>query len=306
MKNKRNNGITLIALVVTIIVLLILAGISIAMLSGNNGILQRATEAKTYSDTSQIQERINLAYHSSLVDGQGKVTEQSLESELKKEFNKTNLDEGWLDTTSVNDKWRITIDDVYLDVPAGIKLPNSPLDVLIGKQKKDIIFNPSIQINTNLSAKFYDSDFNTCDDYIEYENKIYKLSYNLDYSSISKISWDTTDQTPGEVLTYNYKDFWGGVYPFSEFVVDNVTLTDIEISSLGKHDNRMITIVHGVKTSLDDSPYRWGETAVLFDDMLGTWNLAHVYSAEGILLGYPNSGDCSDHDEYGWSSLFDN
>ena len=106
------------------------------MLSGNNGILQRATEAKTYSDTSQIQERINLAYHSSLVDGQGKVTEQSLESELKKEFNKTNLDEGWLDTTSVDDKWRITIDNVYLDVPAGIKLPDSPLEVLIGKQKK--------------------------------------------------------------------------------------------------------------------------------------------------------------------------
>ena len=33
---KRNNGITLIALVVTVIVLLILAGISIGMLSGDN------------------------------------------------------------------------------------------------------------------------------------------------------------------------------------------------------------------------------------------------------------------------------
>ena len=42
---RKNNGITLIALVVTI-VLLILAGISISMLSGENGILNRATEAK--------------------------------------------------------------------------------------------------------------------------------------------------------------------------------------------------------------------------------------------------------------------
>ena len=43
MKNirKQENGITLIALVVTIIVLLILAGISIAMLTGQNGILNR-------------------------------------------------------------------------------------------------------------------------------------------------------------------------------------------------------------------------------------------------------------------------
>ena len=47
MRNRNTNeGITLIALVVTIIVLLILAGISISMLSGDNGILQRAAEAK--------------------------------------------------------------------------------------------------------------------------------------------------------------------------------------------------------------------------------------------------------------------
>ena len=38
-KTKRQSGITLIALVVTIIVLLILAGVSIAMLTGQNGIL---------------------------------------------------------------------------------------------------------------------------------------------------------------------------------------------------------------------------------------------------------------------------
>ena len=45
MKNRKmqEKGITLIALVVTIIVLLILAGISIAMLTGQNGILNRAS-----------------------------------------------------------------------------------------------------------------------------------------------------------------------------------------------------------------------------------------------------------------------
>ena len=39
---RKNRGITLIALVLTIIVLLILAGVSIAMLSGDNGLLKRA------------------------------------------------------------------------------------------------------------------------------------------------------------------------------------------------------------------------------------------------------------------------
>ena len=42
---KQNNGITLIALVITIIVLLILAGVSIAMLTGDNGILTQSKQA---------------------------------------------------------------------------------------------------------------------------------------------------------------------------------------------------------------------------------------------------------------------
>ena len=61
-----SNGITLIALVITIIVLLILAGISISMLSGDNGILQKATTAKTETEKSQEQEIVTLAYNSAL------------------------------------------------------------------------------------------------------------------------------------------------------------------------------------------------------------------------------------------------
>jgi len=57
---KRNKGITLIALVVTIIVLLILAGISIAMLTGQNGILNRAAEAKEKTEAAQKVEEKTL------------------------------------------------------------------------------------------------------------------------------------------------------------------------------------------------------------------------------------------------------
>ena len=60
-KFKRNKGITLIALVVTIIVLLILAGISIMMLTGQNGILNRASEAKNQTSESQSKEELELA-----------------------------------------------------------------------------------------------------------------------------------------------------------------------------------------------------------------------------------------------------
>ena len=57
---KASNGITLIALVITIIVLLILAGVSIATLTGENGILTKAQEASIQTRGAQVEEVINL------------------------------------------------------------------------------------------------------------------------------------------------------------------------------------------------------------------------------------------------------
>lgn len=57
---KDVKGITLIALVITIIVLLILAAVSIAMLTGENGLLQKATKAKEENKLAQAKEQINL------------------------------------------------------------------------------------------------------------------------------------------------------------------------------------------------------------------------------------------------------
>ena len=60
---KKQKGITLIALVITIIVLLILAGVSIAMLTGNNGILTQANKAKVEQSNAAVKESISLAYN---------------------------------------------------------------------------------------------------------------------------------------------------------------------------------------------------------------------------------------------------
>ena len=74
MKNKfrKNLGITLIALVVTIVVLLILAGISISMLTGQNGILNRATEAKEKTEKAQIDESDKMVQMEAMVKAAGK------------------------------------------------------------------------------------------------------------------------------------------------------------------------------------------------------------------------------------------
>lgn len=57
--NIKNNekGITLLALIVTIIVLLILSGISIAMLVGENGIYNNAVKAKRLTDAASTVEK---------------------------------------------------------------------------------------------------------------------------------------------------------------------------------------------------------------------------------------------------------
>ena len=55
-------GITLIALVITIIILLILAGITIATLTGENGILNKASIAKEESLIKNYQEQLDLIW----------------------------------------------------------------------------------------------------------------------------------------------------------------------------------------------------------------------------------------------------
>ena len=61
MKKTHNKGITLIALIITIIVLLILTGVTIATLTGENGILTQAKNAKKEMTKAEAKERIILA-----------------------------------------------------------------------------------------------------------------------------------------------------------------------------------------------------------------------------------------------------
>ena len=51
---KKQKGITLIALIITIIVLLILAGVSIATLTGENGLLNKAVTAKEATERARV------------------------------------------------------------------------------------------------------------------------------------------------------------------------------------------------------------------------------------------------------------
>ena len=65
---KQKNGITLIALVITIIVLLILAGVSIAMLTGQNGILTQAQNAKNRTEEAREEEQNRLSEYEDYIN----------------------------------------------------------------------------------------------------------------------------------------------------------------------------------------------------------------------------------------------
>ena len=59
---RNNRGVTLVALVITIIVLLILAGVSLAMLTGDSGILTNADKAKANTAVANAKSSIEMAY----------------------------------------------------------------------------------------------------------------------------------------------------------------------------------------------------------------------------------------------------
>ncbi len=70
---KSNKGITLVALVITIIVLLILAGVSISLVVGDNGIMTRAKDAGTKTNEADALESFKLSVASLTTEYTAKV-----------------------------------------------------------------------------------------------------------------------------------------------------------------------------------------------------------------------------------------
>lgn len=125
---RKNNGITLIALVITIIVLIILASISIAALTGDNGLINQANDAKGSTEYQQWDERIDVA----IVNAEGKhrnptlddVIQQLIDSDIISEESQVNRETGDITT-------------------------NEPTYVIEGKLEEYIPFGPGIVANKN-------------------------------------------------------------------------------------------------------------------------------------------------------------
>ncbi len=101
---KQEKGITLIALVLTIIVLMILAAVSVATLTGDNGILTKAQEAREATKKAEIEEQLRLAQlNAKIKKAGGDITIQDYLQELT--GGQTDFVEG--DTTKYGDLYDI-------------------------------------------------------------------------------------------------------------------------------------------------------------------------------------------------------
>lgn len=117
MKNKiikeSQSGITLIALIITIIVLLILSGISVAYLTGDNGILKRGFQAKQVTEEKEVQEEVMEKWY----EVERKCVGNDYTTDEKIEMLKKKLDPGA--TVSNNDN-KLTVE--YKGITIEIKI----------------------------------------------------------------------------------------------------------------------------------------------------------------------------------------
>ena len=136
-RGNGKNGITLIALVITIIVLLILVGVTIATLTGDNGILTKAQNAKEKNAQKTVEEQIKLAVQASKINEGLVIDKDILEQELTNngiEITKSENDE--LPWTVKKDGYVYTISkNGEVKEKEGIAITTGDIEILKGSTK---------------------------------------------------------------------------------------------------------------------------------------------------------------------------
>ena len=115
MKKKLKNeyGITLVALVITIVILLILAGISIQSLT-NTGLFDKANEAKKQSEMANVREQVQLEIYAKQAESTGEITQYELKSILEK-YGTVNYEEDGTTIKGITTAkgYEIALSDIY-------------------------------------------------------------------------------------------------------------------------------------------------------------------------------------------------
>ena len=116
-KKTKEKGITLIALAITIIVILLLAGVTISTMQGNSGIISKANESKSHTERKEVIEKAKMTISEKVVDNGGnELTRSELKEILEKYFIEVPEDytlETILKTKEENGKYEIKVSEIY-------------------------------------------------------------------------------------------------------------------------------------------------------------------------------------------------
>ncbi len=139
MKIRKERGITLIALVVTIIVLLILAGISIGAITGDNGIINQAQTAKEETEKGNVIEKAQKDILAITASGRSDITQQELHDILEKYFESVPDDVSTDDILTTKEeyggKYEIAVSEIY---DGEIEIKGITAAELTDEQKKEL------------------------------------------------------------------------------------------------------------------------------------------------------------------------
>ena len=171
-KVEKNKGITLIALVITIIVLLILAGVTIATLTGDNGILTKASQAKEEMTQASAEEKVGVEVLGSY-GNDGNIDMDMLNKNLQNVENLTYNGE------------KLSSDNVISKLPAIVNVDGYDVLILGPANAETVKENASMYYGAEVTGYectsdgvskwriFYSDGTNIyliADDYIHYEN----------------------------------------------------------------------------------------------------------------------------------------
>ena len=218
-KLKESKGITLIALVITIIVLLILAGVTIATLTGDNGILKKAGDAKTQTEQAKEDENLKIAIAGSygtdgklnLKDLKDNLTNQGIDYdknntgfplEVKVNGEKKKIDANGniiesiqsLKTKGTVFKDTTTLEDTYgnqVTIPKGFKIADDSATEVTG----GIVIEDATYTNT-IGSQFVWIPVGTGENAIKKENK--------ETVEIELGRYDFTKNSDGTITTSEY------------------------------------------------------------------------------------------------------
>ncbi len=240
---KTHKGITLIALVITIIVLLILAGVAIATLTGDNGIIAKAQQAKMQNDKAAAKEKVDLAIAASF-DETGKIDLGQLKNNLN---NIDGINPKVGDLTDESFPLEVTVDEIKVIIK---KDGNGNYSTSFGDDENLAQAPTSWVKTTKTDSNWYSYNGDTVNA-PKLVGKMTPIKYNLDLpSGANKTNkWANAITADGSMWVWIPRY----AYKITYYTDSNYTTTSTTKTQYGKIDVAFVKYENGQNTFLNST-----------------------------------------------------